>query len=286
MSQSAIILSQTSGNQNTIIPQFSIKWKEFDPLDSNSVIMSASEFRKQFLYGIPLCNNVTGQKLTDADYEIKIRQAQKTIEEFLCVKMFRQAIFETKNFVREEYGSFGFIKTSWPVHEICSVTGSINNAMVVTYPQEWLSIKQSNSNANDFFRQISIIPNGAKSATLDYLSVSYSQYFTFHGARFIPNYWKLKYITGFDVVPEPLKRIVGILTAIDVLPMLQNIVGETRNTFGSSGTSLSMDGLSQSRSKMGGGDIFANRIRQYQQQYDKDIITLKGVYRGISYDVC
>lgn len=291
MSQEAITFKISSGLSSDVQSPITFNWNSFDPLDSASLVMSPAEFRDAFLNGVPLCNTVTGQRISDQFYKDKILQVQREVENMYGIKLFKQTIFETKDFVREEFMNWGFIRTSWQINEPCRLRGSITsdrdgNGVGLTYPKEWLSVKRSNSNDNQYWKQLQILPNGHSMASFDNLVLMSSQYFTFYGARIIPNYWKIWYITGFDRIPDELINLIGIKVAINVLPQLEMIVGNTASTFGSASNSLSLDGLSQSSSRMQGGNIFKGRLDQYIKQYATDSQMLRGIYKGISFTTC
>lgn len=265
---------------------FNIRWNKFTGAQG-SLLLSTSEFKEQWLFGIPLCNQVTGQTLSENTFKEKILYAQRTVENELSIKLFRQTIVESKDFVREEFSQWGFVKTSWQILKPCSLTGQLNERPIIEYPSQWLSIKRGNSNDNSPWKEMYVVPNGEATVTFSYLLTAYPHYFTFQGARIIPNYWKMRYITGFEQVPNDIIELVGMMVAIQILPMLELVVGSvTGNSFGQASSSLSMDGLSQSTSRMNGGNIFQNRLKQYTDQVKEMKASLKGVYRGISFDVC
>ena len=265
---------------------FNIRWNKFTGTQG-SMLLSPSEFKEQWLYGIPLCNQITGQSISDNVYKQKILFAQKMVEDELGIKLFRQTIEETKDFVREEFSTWCFVKASWQILKPCSMVGQLNERVIITYPHQWLSVKRGNANDNTPWKEIYIVPNGEATVTFSYLLTTYPHYFTFAGARIIPNYWKLRYITGFEVIPNELIELAGMMVAIQILPMLEMVVGNVSGrSFGQASQSLSMDGLSQSNSRMNGGNIFQNRLKQYTEMVKEMKTSLKGVYAGIKFDVC
>jgi hypothetical protein len=266
---------------------FNLSWNTFDPQNPQSLVYTPAEYRAAFLYGIPLCNSVTGQTLSDSFYTQKLLAAQKYIEDYFGIKFFKQVIFETKDFIREEFIQWGYVKTNWQINKICSLTGSINNYEEIKYPAEWLCIKRSNANDNTKWKNLYIVPSGLGAATFNYEAISYNQLTFFRGARIIPDYWHITYITGFDRIPMDLVNLVGMKASIDLLPQLEMVIGVgNRLLFGNTSTSVSIDGLSQSAQKMGSGNIFKSRVDAYRKQLDDEMKMLKGVYKGITFDVC
>lgn len=251
---------------------------------SKSLVFSVSEYKEQFLWGIPLCNPITNQNISDDVFKQKLLSAQHFIEEYLGIKLFKQVVEENKDFVREEYQTWGFIKTNWQINEPLSLQGCLNNQVQITYPKEWLSCKQSSTGMR--FPQLYVIPNGQNNATTQFLATNYSQYFSFYGARLIPNYWKIKYCTGYDKIPADLISIIGKIAAVEILPVIEmSIGGVGSGMFGLSSQSLSLDGISQSVSKSNGGNIFQSRLKQYGEELLKDLPRLRSIYVGIRFDV-
>lgn len=264
-----------------------LNWEVFNSSDSHSLVYSPSEFREGFLYGIPLCNSVTGHSISEAVYKEKILAAQQYIENFLGIKFFKQVIFETKDFNREEFMTWGHIKTSWQINEICSLIGKYNNTTLITYPKEWLCVKRSNSNDNSKWKQLHIVPSGAATSQSVYGAVNFNQLTFYRNQNNIPNYWHISYITGFDRIPEDLMELVGIKASLEILPQIEMVVGVANSRlFGMTGSSVSIDGLSQNTSKISGGNIFQSRIALYKEKLEKELQALKGIYKGISFDVC
>lgn len=253
---------------------------------SKSLVFSVSEFKEQFLWGIPLCNPVTGQKITDDTIKQKLLASQKFLEEYIGVKLFKQVVEESKDYVREEYFQWGFIKTSWQINEPISLIGCLNNQQQINYPKEWLTTKKSSENLQLKYTQLYIVPNGQNNATTQFLAVNYSQYFSFYGARIIPNYWKVRYCTGYDQIPQDLIETIGMMATVSILPIIEMTIGGVGgHMFGLASQSLSMDGLSQSVSKANGGNIFGQRIKLYGDQLLKKLAQLRSIYGGIKFDV-
>lgn len=249
------------------------------------LIFTADEFKENFLWGLPLSNPVTQARVTDNMIRMKIQAAQDMLEKYLDIKLFKQIITETQDFVREEYMNWGFVKTDYQINKPLSMVGRLNEHTQITYPKEWLTTKQS-SDKNVRFPQLYIIPNGMNNATTQFLAVSYSQYFSFYGARLIPNYWHIVYCTGFDEVPPDIINVIGKIASINILPVLEmGIGGIGGGMFGLASQSLSLDGLSQSVSKANGGNIFSQRLKQYAEELKTELPMLKTMYSGIKFNV-
>jgi len=259
---------------------FTTTWNAFQ-LGSNSLLMSASEFKEQWMWGIPLCS-ASGQTLSDDAINQRMLAAQKFVENYLGVKIFPQIMSENQDFFIEQFVNWGFIQTHWKVKAPLSLTGNYNQQQVLTYPVEWLSIQRTNDQT--MFNQLSIVPNGQNTVALNFLYVSFST-LVINGLKNVPNFWKITYLTGYDPIPADLVRLVGLLVSVDVLTLTeQGIAGKAM--FGLASSSLSLDGLSQSTSKMNGGNIFQTRIKAEQDEINNLQNQLKMFYGGIKFTVC
>ncbi len=255
---------------------FDTSWNAFQP-GKYALLYSAEEFKEEWLIGIPLCNI----KLSDNVIQQKLIEAQDYVESFLSLKLFRQIMFEDQDFQLEQYISWGFIMTNWQINAPISLVGRYNEQTVMNYPFEWLSIKRGNDQLD--FNNLYIVPNGQSSSAVDFLYASFSQVM-FNGIKRIPNFWHVKYVTGFDDIPPEIMRLIGLLASIDILPMIElSLLG---GQFGLASSSLSIDGMSQSTSKMNGGNIFQNRIKQYREDVTDIKQTLRNIYGGLKFNVC
>ena len=103
------------------------------------------------------------------------------------------------------------------------------------------------------------------------------------GQSYIPNYWRMRYTTGWDNVPFDLLDYIAKIASCNVLAVLGDIIYGV----GLSSIQVSLDGVSQStpltRSAQGG--LFAGRIKQYIEEINAVSQNLKYQYRGITFEV-
>jgi hypothetical protein len=249
------------------------------------LIMSPSELMENYLFGIPMCSN-DGRKMSKSAIIKHILSAQTTIENLLNIKLNKQVIEENRDFIRQEFMSWGYIRTMYPIAYIDNLEGWINDVCQITYPREWLSIKKIESVA--IYRNIYLIPNtGSKEgATMTQNSLIYngiSPHLGWFGQTFIPNYWHTRYVTGWDKIPSDLFDFVAKLAAVNVL----SVIGDVLYGVGLTSISISLDGVSQNTplTRSGQGGIFGGRIKTYIDDMDKMLPILKSKYRGISFEV-
>jgi hypothetical protein len=259
------------------------KWNAF-AFSRSTAVISPAEFREDWLWGLPL-SSANGQTLSDQTIYNKVIQAQNWVEDQVGIKLFKQVITETKDFVREQFFQWGFLTTSWGINQPRSLIGRLAEKPEINYPKEWLTVRRAND--NHYTNTLFIVPNGQSSTTINFLATTYTQWFNFYGARIIPEYWHIEYCTGFDYIPPAFLRVIGLLSAIDLLMLIELGVGPMGGQlFGLGNTSLSLDGLSQSITKMNGGNIFKERIKLYVDEAKTALLQLKNMYGGIKFDVC
>ena len=120
------------------------------------MIMSPTELLENYLFGIPLCSN-DGRKMSMSAIAKHILSAQSIVENLFSIKLTKQVIEETRDYIREEFMSWGYIRTMYPIAFVDNLEGWINDVCQLTYPREWLSIKRIESVA--VYRNIYLIPN-------------------------------------------------------------------------------------------------------------------------------
>lgn len=253
---------------------------------STGVVLSVQELTEQFLWGIPLCNPISKDSISQQALKNILLTAQGFVESLLNLKLFKQYINEQQDFNRDEFMSWGYIQTAWFINKIFTLKGRFNEHEVLEYPPAWLTIRRSNDGR--YTRNLYTVPNGdGTMVTFNYAIATYNQWFNFRGMTYIPYYWNIEYLTGFDKIPMEIIELIGKAAAIIALPRIEQVVvsGGALN-FGISSNSISMDGLSQSISKANGGNIFQQRLKQLGEEFKTQVVQLKNIYSGISFTVC
>ena len=251
---------------------------------NTGLVISPTELRSKYLFGIPLCSN-DGQKMSTEAVMNHIRTAQTTVENLFSIKLNKTVIEETRDYVRQEFMSWGFIRTMYPIAFIDNLEGWINDVCQITYPREWLSIKRQEYVA--VYRNIYLIPNtGSKDgAHMTQNSLIYnglSPHLGWFGQTYIPNYWRTRYVTGWDTIPGDLMDLIGKIAALNVLAVL----GDVLYGIGVTSLQVTLDGVSQSTplARSGQGGLFAGRWKQYTEDIDRIMPSMKSKYRGIAFE--
>jgi len=249
------------------------------------VIISPNELLEVYLFGIPTCSN-EGRKIASSSILQHIKNAQVQVENLFNIKLCKQVVEENRDFNRQEFMSWGYIRMTYPINYIDNLEGWINDVCQLTYPKEWLSIKKQNEVA--IYRNVYLIPNtGSRSgASMTQNSLIYnglSPHLGWFGQSYIPNYWKATYVTGWDKIPADLFDLVSKIASLNVL----SIIGDILYGVGITSIVVSLDGVSQNtpltRSSQGG--IFSGRIKQYIEDINNNMESLKSKYRGIPFEV-
>lgn len=252
---------------------------------NEGIILSPTELRENYLFGIPMCGN-DGRKMSEQAIKQHILTAQERVENLFSIKLKKQVIEESRDFVREEFNAWGYVRSMFPISYIDTLKGYINEAVQADYPHEWLSIKRLTSVA--VYRNVYLIPNSSsvKGATMSQNSLIYngiSPHLGWFGKQWIPNYWRLKYITGWNEIPLDLLDFIAKIAALNVLA----VIGDIIYGVGLTSINITLDGVSQSTplTRSGQGGLFGARIKQYIDEANSQFGNLKNVYRGISFEV-
>lgn len=229
-------------------------------------LYSAVELANVFFFGAPLAD-INGNYIPDETIDFYIQDAQQMWENLLSVKMQRMVYEETKDYSYDNWLKWGYIKTSYPVVKPLALAGFINTTLQVQYPNHWLSFKKQRPDEFTFFRKIELVPitgsaqSGSGSA---HILLGVSPYIGYFGSSNVPNYWTLKYQTGFHKVPADIMMAVGKQAAIGLFTILGDIVLGTAIA----SKSQSIDGLSQSVGTTASAmySAFSARIVQYEKE--------------------
>ena len=254
---------------------------------NTGLIISPTEIRELYLFGIPVCTT-DGRKISSQSLVNAIRSAQDKFERVFSIKLQKEVIEESKDFIREDFQAWGYVKVTYPIAYVSKLQGYINEACQTDYPHEWLVIKRTETVAT--FRHLFLVPNSSSvhGATMNQTSLIYngiSPHIGFFGSRIIPNYWRVKYVTGWDAddIPQDLFDAICKLAAINAML----VIGSYLYGVGISSLSVSLDGVSQSFPLTKGGryGLFSDRITAYKEELDQMWQDLKYEYAGLIWTV-
>ena len=248
----------------------------------NEDIFTPEELLINYLFGIEI-EDRSGGKLPYETHIFYIRAAQEIMEKHLSIKFLPQIVTERKDFVREDFSQWGFLRTTYPVKSALALHGFVNSVQQIEYPPEWLSTEENN--VGDVpYRQFNIVPVSVQTPQVN--SVVYSgitPHLGFFGYKTIPNYWKPVYYTGFNKIPFDLKNYIGRLAAIGLF----DIGGSLVLGAGIASMSIGVDGLSQSISTTQSAEnhAYSATIKSYRGGMKEELRTLEGIYKGLTMGV-
>jgi len=159
------------------------------------------------------------------------------------------------------------------------VNGFIGTVRQVQYPSTWFSIQKTSDVVRH--RRISIVPNSNAGGAVDQ-NVVYAGIYPqlgYYGHSSIPDYWTVQYATGFQEIPEDIKKIIAMKAAIPIFDQLGDLILGA----GIASQSLGLDGLSQSISSTSSATNagYGARIQSYQKTIKEAMPQLKKKYSGI-----
>jgi len=256
------------------MPQVSL---DFNYSTSSDLVISVAQLKERYFMGIPIVSP-DGTLMSDEDISFYIKAAQTEIETMLDIKLGRQIITETKDFLQDHYRNWSYIKATYPVKCIHQIDGFVGTTRQVKYPESWFSIHRTNDDI--VHRTINIVPTNQGSITDQ--SVVYSGIYPqlgYYGSRQIPNYWTITYTTGFEKVPGDILKAVGMMSAMPIFDLLGDLIIGA----GIASQSLGLDGLSQSVSTTSSAENsgYSSRIKSYQGQMKIMLPNLEKRYRGL-----
>lgn len=244
---------------------------------NEGLIISPSELKDLYFYGINITNQ-QGTVIPDEVYETYILAAQEEVEKWLNIKLLPTIISESLSFYREEFTQFGYVRTSFPVKQVFELDGYLGTIRQITYPIDWVSIRTTNDET--YFRQFYIVPNQGAASTSPILYSGVIPYAGLYSYSQIPNYWSVKYCTGYSKTPKDLLNFIGKLAAINVFA----IAGDLIIGAGIANQSISVDGLNQSigttSSATNAG--YGARIINYLRDLKESKARIEKYYKGIT----
>ena len=130
-------------------------------------------------------------------------------------------------------------------------------------------------------RRVSVVPTGASTTqgNAQVILTGITSQIGMQRFENIPDYWRLQYITGWDIddMPMDLLNVVGMLATFGPL----NVAGDLiLGVAGVANQSLSIDGLSQSIGTTASATSagYTARIKEYQQEIKDTVDRIKLVY--------
>lgn len=247
-------------------------WQRTEPL------LTPAQVRSRFLFGLPLVsaikNPFTGlpevvQDPLIADY---IDQAVSEVESTCHIELMPVQLVEKHPYDPQEFRSLGYLRLKHrPVASLEAVQiTSADNESVFNFDLRWVDVGHLHQGQINILPFLLSVANGSPPTALAGAGTTQAYLGLFGGGQWVPSLIQVTYTTGFKdgQLPKHVNQLIGIITAINILSMLATTYGR------SSGTSLSIDGLSQSVSTPG-PEIFSIRVAELKEQRDALIARIK-----------
>jgi hypothetical protein len=269
------IYTETKAGVGDLFPKGAVEedWRRTEPLITPDKLVS------RHLFGIPLVSGIKDPITGKAQVMTKdilidyIDRAVSTVEMETGMTIFPTPIKEKLPFDRQEFQSFGYMRL--PHRPVSSVEHLAivpsNQQEIFIVPIDWIDIGQM------YHGQINIIPltialtsAGAPQSSIVSTAGGAALLAILNNSQWIASYWQISYTAGFPdgKIPKVLNDLIGIVASMEVLSMLAATYGKN------SGSSLSIDGMSQSISTPG-PEIFTRRIEDLQKKRDLLVRKLK-----------
>ena len=247
---------------------FTSKYKFVDGL-----IIAPSTIISEYMHGIPL-SDISGKRYPIEQFIKKIKTAQEQLEKFLQIKLFEQEITSIIDYRIQEWMNWAHVKLPYECNELLEVKGYLSLQEVIDINKDMFTVQGKN---------LALVPGQALQSSL-WIGRSGSFPVLRSGAMSVPNFWHIKYKTGFPNynIPYDIMSILGKMVSIQIL----GVIGDVVLNLGISNESLSFDGFSQSfgTTQSPGNSVFSARIKQYSEELKLESIQIKQYYRGIVFD--
>lgn len=252
---------------------------------NDDLVLSSDELKSRYFFGIPIVGP-GGNVMSDEDISFYIRAAQIEFENYLQLKLNKQVFLESRDWFMDDWWQWGFVPTSYPVREAISLQGFLNTTLQVDYPQDWLRTKLQRNEEGSYHRKVSLVPISGSPNTLagNIIYTGIAPNLSYFGNQSIPDYWEVKYVTGFEKVPEDILNGIGKLASINIFHILGDLI---LGSAGIASQSIGIDGLSQSISSTSSATNagYGARIIGYQKDLKESLPLMRAKYTGMTFGV-
>lgn len=224
-------------NKNT--PTNKMDGKKVEPL------VTVEQMKATWLFGVKIRDKETGEDFSDDAYQNAIDTAIGLLETYLDISISPVKDHkEYKDYHINDYAEFGYFQLdNFPMESVSNIRlvyyrdddGSVDNQQSLDIPKSWWRV-----NAHDGI--IRLVPNGKMPGNLAYGAGGFFP--EVFRLPMIPHAWEITYDYGFctGMVPVLLNQAISMLASIICLITAGHLILGA----GIAGTSISLDGLSQS----------------------------------------
>lgn len=207
-------------------------------------LVTVNKLKQVYLFGLNIVDPSTGNEIPDDVYQQYIDNAVSMFEHYLDISISPvKNHIEYKDYRLNDYAEWGYYQlNNYPalcLRKIELVYFRDENGdpeVVQTIPNNWVRLQ-----AHDGI--VRLIPNARFPANLQ-ISQTGAYFPEILRTQFVPHLWQITYDYGFDTgcIPTLLNQAISTAAAIQALTVGGNLVLGA----GIAGSSISLDGLSQS----------------------------------------
>lgn len=216
-----------------------ISGKKTEPL------VTVAQLKDTWLFGVKIRDRETGEEMPEESYQNALDTAISLLEHYLDISISPvKGYKEYLDYNQNEYYDWGYLQLlNFPVEAVNSVklvyfrddNGEVDETQTIQIPQNWLRVI-----AHDGI--VRMVPNGKFPANLQVGNGGF--YPELFSVAKVPHAWEVNYDFGFcdGQVPVLLNQAISMIAAIIMLISAGHLILGA----GIAGTSISLDGLSQS----------------------------------------
>ncbi len=208
-------------------------------------IVTVAQLKATWLFGVKIRDKETSAEFSEDAYQNAIDTAIGLLETYLDMSIGPVRNYkEYKDYHQNDYMEWGYFQLdNFPVECVNSIrlvyyrddNGEVDETQSMDIPKGWMRV-----NAHDGI--IRLVPNGKMPGGLQFGNGGFFPYMFRN--QLVPHAWEINYNYGFcsGQVPVLLNQAVSMIAAIIVLITAGHLILGA----GIAGTSISLDGLSQS----------------------------------------
>lgn len=222
------------------VPQFNnMTGKKVEPL------VTIAQLKATWLFGVKIRDKETGEEMSEDAYQNAIDTAVSLLEHYLDISIAPVRNYkEYKDYNQNEYYDWGYMQlNNFPLECINSIklvyfrddNGEVDNTQTIEIPKNWIRV-----DAMDGI--VRLVPNGKFPANLQIGNGGF--YPELFSVQKVPHAWEVDYNYGFcsGQVPVLMNQAISMIASIIMLITAGHLILGA----GIAGTSISLDGLSQS----------------------------------------
>lgn len=225
-------------------------------------LITVQELKDTYLHGLEF-KDKNGKELGKESFQTYIDNAVSMLEHYLDISITRQSIIENADYMLNQYADWGYMTVAnYPVIEITKLeqvyfrddTGEPETLQEI--PGNWIRIQEHDG-------IMRLIPNARFPASLQ-VSQTGNYFPEVMRTEMVPHLWRIHYDYGFKdgCIPVLINEAIARIAAMQSLI----IGGALALGAGIAGTSISIDGLSQSvqTTQSAENSAFSAQLKEHQ----------------------